>query len=555
MSPLDNNPFADAVLDAFRSASAPGADPYRGFFVAKLTAKADVAGVWNYNWVEQTFGPGTGLPTDANPARSGGIVSGAPISPALELNNLEVDLAGDVFVFMRQKGIVNGQVYYEFVARGTRTTTTTTAAPCTGSCLWTYAAATKTWTRTSTSCQTGCKCLAPTFCPPADATTQTACGHFNSDQTPTYCGGSTTTSGACTTTTNSACVTGCDWYCHPARGWQLTANGCSSACPCSALATPCGDGNRCGTAHTGCVSTPAYCSGGCRWVWTGTAWEQVSHSCSSNGVSNCFCDAPTGAGTVCAQETQTGCYVHGPNGGADPCAPPTTTTAGPGCSGTCLWLTSNGTQFDTIYRFCPGCDCAAPTAVPQSPSAVTETPCVPFVTTTTTTAPPTTTTTTAGACGSCTYQCNSSGTGFNYYSSICGASCGCPDIAPVGNCVPGSFRAVACQTGATTAGPTTTTTTTTTTGGGTTTTGGGTTTTTTGGGGGTTTTTTTTGGGGGTTTGGGPSYFCQTCENGTPYFCSGVIVCTVVGAHYTMIDCVANCQTIPTTSITTASPP
>ncbi|AMV27574.1 hypothetical protein VT84_24445 [Gemmata sp. SH-PL17] len=437
-------------------------------------------------------------------------------------------------------------------------TTTTTTGPCSGSCQWTYSASAKAWSRASSSCGTGCACLAPTFCPATDACTSTACGHFGTDQAPPFCGGATTTSGACTTTTTApgpGCTAGCTWYCHPTRGWLLKNNGCAGSCPCGAPATPCT--GSCEETSTPCVPPPPpprpYCAGGCRWVWVTPEnyWYKLSDSCAGVGVPNCYCDRPAPDGTECAEEASTLCYVHGSPTGSPPCSAVTTTTGGPGsgCEGTCLWGSSSGASWDTILRACPACDCAPPVGAPTGTCSQAEGPCVPGVTTTT----PGATTTTAGTCGNCTYQCNHTGIGYHYVSSACGAGCGCPDIVVDSACAPGSFRALACRTDGTTPGPTTTTTTTTpaptttttTTSAGppatTTTSGGGTTTP---GGGGSTTTS----GGGGTTTPGGPSYFCQTCENGSPNFCSGVIVCTVIGAHYTMIDCVANCQTPPGTS-------
>lgn len=94
-------------------------DRYRAFFLAKLTAKTDVSGVWHYDWTEQTFDQSTGLQVDANPRRSGT----SAVSPALEANGVPIDLSvGPVYAFLKQKGIVAGQVYYEFVAPGGVTT-------------------------------------------------------------------------------------------------------------------------------------------------------------------------------------------------------------------------------------------------------------------------------------------------------------------------------------------------------------------------------------------------------------------------------------------------
>ncbi|AMV24602.1 hypothetical protein VT84_09415 [Gemmata sp. SH-PL17] len=350
-----------------------------------------------------------------------------------------------------------GNTVISVATPNTTTTTTTTVAPCPGACTWAYTASTKTWARAASTCASGCACQAPTYCADADATTTTACGHFSTDQLPPHCGGATTTAGPCTTTTSSACAAGCDWYCHPTRGWVQTSNGCSSACPCP---VPSGSCTACSSSHTACVYTPPSCSGGCRWVWTGTAWEKLSDSCSGVNVPSCYCDPPASDGTVCAQEASTGCYVHGPGGGGDPCYPPVTTTAGPGCSGTCVWGTSTGDNWDIITRFCALCGCAAPVGSPPSPGAAVETPCIAPVTTTTTTAAPTTTTTTTVApCGNCVYQCNNTGIGYHYFSSACGSGCGCADAFGGTPCVPGSFLAGACIAGATTAAPPLTTTT------------------------------------------------------------------------------------------------
>lgn len=131
-SPLDNNPFVDPLLAHFRQDAPAALDPYRAFFMAQITGRTRVAGVWNYDWVEQTFDSATGLPADANPQRSGGIVAGSPISPAIEANNIEVGIG--TFVFMKSKGIVGGQVYYEF-ADPTNGTGGSSGTNCTG-CGW-----------------------------------------------------------------------------------------------------------------------------------------------------------------------------------------------------------------------------------------------------------------------------------------------------------------------------------------------------------------------------------------------------------------------------------
>jgi len=128
-------------------------------------------------------------------------------------------------------------------------TTTTTAAPCTGRCKWNWNNTTKTWVLDSTTCSTGCKCFAPDWCPNpstnnSNLCTFTDCGWFTSDQTPPNCTGTTTTTttttGGTTTTPTlpPGCTAGCDWYCHPSRGWVLRTNGCSPSCP-RRSASPC----------------------------------------------------------------------------------------------------------------------------------------------------------------------------------------------------------------------------------------------------------------------------------------------------------------------------
>jgi hypothetical protein len=131
---IPDNPFVDPLLEHFRDVRPDAQDPYRSFFVARITSRTLIDGVHNYGWVEQTFDTTTGLPTDANPQRSGSIGSGLPISPAIEVNNVQVGVG--TLVFLKQKGIVNGQVYYEF-ADATNGTggSAPDPAPCAG-CGW-----------------------------------------------------------------------------------------------------------------------------------------------------------------------------------------------------------------------------------------------------------------------------------------------------------------------------------------------------------------------------------------------------------------------------------
>lgn len=108
--PFSPNPFGPAYPVA-RQQSDPA---YREFFRAKLTAKTLVSGKYLYDWTEQTFDPADGSNVDANPARSGSYSGGTATSPALEVNNAAIDVTSAVYVWMRQKGFVGGQPYYEF---------------------------------------------------------------------------------------------------------------------------------------------------------------------------------------------------------------------------------------------------------------------------------------------------------------------------------------------------------------------------------------------------------------------------------------------------------
>lgn len=224
-----------------------------------------------------------------------------------------------------------------------------------------------------------CSCLAPTYCPPvseSDPCTYTMCGAMEDNQEPPNCTGTTTTAGGgggCSTTTASGCTLGCDFYCHPVRGWELLRNGCLNSCPCPFPSEPCGPGSYCGKASTACVQEPVYCSGSCSWVWLtfddrDPYWELASNGCSSLNVPSCGCDRPTAPGSECGGRTSTPCYSPTPTGG---CGGPTTTTGGPGCSGNCLWGTDGETW--SVIRSCPGCTCNSPLRDPAESCEQVET--------------------------------------------------------------------------------------------------------------------------------------------------------------------------------------
>ncbi|QEG28992.1 hypothetical protein GobsT_37810 [Gemmata obscuriglobus] len=355
---------------------------------------------------------------------------------------------------------------------GTTTTTTTaapttTAGPCAGACQWTYSASSKAWTRTASTCAAGCACLAPTWCPGADACATTACGRLAADAKAPNCTGATTTGGPCPAPAD--CAEGCDWFCHPVRGWVQTRNGCAGYCGCQPPAGAC---SSCAPAHTPCVVPPSFCNGGCRWVWvSGVAgesdrWEKIGDTCAGSRVPNCSCDAPAAPGNSCGHEAATRCYVHG---AADPCA--AVTTSSPAGCGDCIWGSDSGTAWDKVVRPCGnagGCSCQVPPGAPSGTCAQAAGACVPLPVTTTaapttTAGPPTTTTTTTTAqpfsCWQCRYQ--------GFVRFVCTGEPGHPcenyetptlrsqfpsEVACTNGCGPG---------GGTTAAPTTTTSTTT----------------------------------------------------------------------------------------------
>lgn len=360
--------------------------------------------------------------------------------------------------------------YYTFVYGGPGTggtTTTTTSGPgeaCPGACHWTYSLGAQAWALDSSTCEDDCHCLAPTWCPSSNACAETACGSVVENQKPPYCGGFTTTAGpgdpcygANTTTTLSPtlCTEGCDWYCHPIKGWIGKTNGCSAHCPCPKPAVGCGPGNYCETEHTECVvqpppPVPCRCCGGCEWIWVEdvevgvSRWEFVTGSCQSTPANpRCRCDAPDVPGT-CAQRVYTLCYDHSVTT-SGPCAVPTTispTTSSPGaCDGYCLLGTNNGTDWNLFHQFCSECGCAAPAAPPSDLCSQAQVPCVP--------APPTTTTTTSADCGSCLGNCVNVGNGQGEYLTIndlgCNGDCGCKQFNGM-PCTPGTVNVVPCGT-------------------------------------------------------------------------------------------------------------
>jgi hypothetical protein len=170
MDPFSPNPLGDGAAELFRQSPPAALDPYRSFFLAKITGRTLVAGVWLYNWTEQSFDRATAAPADANPRRAGAYVAGVPVHPAVEVNNAQVDVGA--FVFMRAKGIVKGQTYYEFFAATVSTAGSGGSGPfCTG-CGWIAGLTAKDCLSVSILAALGrCGCAAPprttacTICP------------------------------------------------------------------------------------------------------------------------------------------------------------------------------------------------------------------------------------------------------------------------------------------------------------------------------------------------------------------------------------------------------
>ncbi|HEY1190914.1 MAG TPA: hypothetical protein VGE74_25000, partial [Gemmata sp.] len=89
---------------------------------AKITDKDDSSGRWLYEWVEQStdIGDGTDLAPDS--ARSGTF----DVNPATEINGGEV--AVDTVVWLRERGYVDGSMWYEFNTGSTAAVTGVTTA-------------------------------------------------------------------------------------------------------------------------------------------------------------------------------------------------------------------------------------------------------------------------------------------------------------------------------------------------------------------------------------------------------------------------------------------
>jgi len=266
-----------------------------------------------------------------------------------------------------------------------------TAAPCAGSCTWSYSSSTKLWSSVTNTCSTNCNCYYPDFCPTCSGsqTTITACfrnvsGPGNHPQC------NTTT----TTTAPPGCTGTCTWKSYPTLGWVQTSGSCLSTCPC---AMPAGTGPMdCGVSGPGTVETPCVsppppppCSGNCLWVYgdATTGWILRSNNCAGGGPGGCFCSAPVAAGAVCGSEQYTPCVGEAQTG--------TTTTAPPMvCTGRCYWCWSGSAWVFDRADGCIGCLCPQPDYSGSATGEVGIASCASSTTTTTTTTTTTSTTST-----------------------------------------------------------------------------------------------------------------------------------------------------------------
>ena len=87
--------------------SSPYVELLQNFFVAKVTSYQFVSGKPVYTFTEQSFDPDTGAFLDADSPRGGAFL--------YELNNVIVSNM-PTYVFARMRGVVDGDLVYEFAA-------------------------------------------------------------------------------------------------------------------------------------------------------------------------------------------------------------------------------------------------------------------------------------------------------------------------------------------------------------------------------------------------------------------------------------------------------
>lgn len=256
----------------------------------------------------------------------------------------------------------------------------TTPKVCTGTCIWSYDPELQTFTQTSTSCSTGCKCLAPTSCPTnleECFEIKTLCIRTLSEMQPIYCGTSTTTT---TTTTTPSCGGECRYIvvggtCDGVGTLRLISNTCFGASGCGCPPDGGDAESNCEEIVTGCIySDPNFdpvviCEGGCTWRWgitsNGSGWELCSNTCQQRalygdipeyyGFKACDCMPPSRDGGYCNEELSTPCYNF-----IDP--PEPTTTTPKECLGQCTlrWDLDSSSWFYVTSNCLPSCTCDQP---------------------------------------------------------------------------------------------------------------------------------------------------------------------------------------------------
>lgn len=88
-------------------------------FRAKITSKSNSTGRWRYAWKEVIAALATGADEFPLPFRDGSLT----VNPLVEINDREV--ATDTIVWVRERGFVLSQMWFEFDARGDVSFTTT----------------------------------------------------------------------------------------------------------------------------------------------------------------------------------------------------------------------------------------------------------------------------------------------------------------------------------------------------------------------------------------------------------------------------------------------
>lgn len=459
-----------------------------GYFLESLTGQYHYA--WSATYTDPD-GQHHDLPFDGPKGQFDSV-------PAFETNNRVVDLTqGPVYVRMTPGSGDWLEFEYCCGSRPTTTTlvpttTTTTGAPCSGLCTWAWSDGTKTWSKTSDTCSSGCACHYPSRCGSIGCeVTSTYCGvgtpppacHCNYPTTTTTTSTTTTAGPTTTTTQDPACGDGCDFVYFPdhpeaRNGWWLVHEGCVFPCQCP---LPPGPGALCGTYHTLCTTLPPVttlppsCQGVCHWIWNHVdgAWITTKNTCNTLTVTGCDCSPPSVDGEQCATavtpcrvDLSTSTTTPGPTTTSGPATTttttlcPTTTTGGPGqCGGICVWRGDGSGGWTVVSTNCgAGCNCGvAPWWESSSACETAETPCNTGTTTTTTSTTPCPYT--------CTYICNCFGTGcvWSVLVSDCTGvgDCICPP-APSGNvgCSNGELSHFQCSGTTSTTTSTTTTSTT-----------------------------------------------------------------------------------------------